>query len=228
MAMMIREMDMEDRPRERFALSPGMASMADLVAILLRTGCKGCSVVELARIVTCRLGEEGISWHEDLDWRDLQDIPGIGKDKAVTICAAIELGRRLTMLHEKRALERLATPEKVARFFMERLRHKNQEHFFVCYLNVKNRLLGEREISVGDTSSASVDMKEALKWGIRYKAHGLVLIHNHPSGYPEPSERDIRLTRKFVKAAELLDMKILDHIIIGDGAWESLQERGIV
>ena len=83
MAMMIREMDREDRPRERFALSPGMASMADLVAILLRTGCKGCSVVELARIVTERLGEGGLSWHEDLDWRDLQDIPGIDRKSVV-------------------------------------------------------------------------------------------------------------------------------------------------
>lgn len=225
---MIREMQAEERPRERFALSPGMASMADLVAILLRTGTAGCGVLELARIVTKRLGEAGISWHDDLDWRDLIDIPGIGKDKAVTICAAIELGRRLTSLHERRSLERLASPEKVARYFMERLRHENQEHFYVCYLNVKKRFLGEREISIGSLSAAPVDIKEVFKWAVRYKAHSLILVHNHPSGYPEPSSEDIHLTKRLARAAELLEMEVVDHVIIGDGVWVSLHERGVV
>lgn len=226
--MKICEMDEEERPRERFASDPRGASMADLVAILLRTGMKGCSVLELARKVTRRLGEGGVNWYEDLDYRDLEEIPGIGRDKAITICAAIELGRRLTSYHDKRRLERLNEPEKVARFFMERLRHETQEHFYVCYLNVKNRFLGEREISVGSLTSAPVDMKEALKWAIRYKAAGLILLHNHPSGYPEPSTEDIDLTKKFARAAKILDMTVIDHIVIGDGIYVSLHERGIV
>lgn len=226
--MKISEMEEEERPRERFAASPRQASMADLVAILLRTGMKGCSVLELARKVTRRLGEGGVNWYEDLDYRDLEEIPGIGRDKAITICAAIELGRRLTSYHDKRRLERLNEPEKVARFFMERLRHETQEHFYVCYLNVRNRFLGEREISVGTATSAPVDMKEALKWAIRYKASGLILLHNHPSGYPEPSTDDIDLTKKFMRAAKTLDMSVIDHIVIGDGIYVSLHERGIV
>lgn len=226
--MKISEMDKEERPRERFALSPGQASMADLVAILLRTGTQGCSVLELARKVTRRLGEGGVSWYEDLDWRDLKEIPGIGRDKAITICAAIELGRRLTSYHDRRLLERMNGPARAAAFFMERLRHENQEHFYVCYLNMKARLLGEREISVGSLASVDVDMKEALKWGLRYKAHGMLLVHNHPSGDPEPSQDDIRLTEKFVRAADLLEMKVLDHVIIGDGIYVSLQERGLL
>ncbi len=225
---MIREIFEEERPREKFAESPARASMVDLVAILLRTGRKGCSVIELARQVTKRLGEGGLKWYEDLDWRDLQDISGIGKDKAITICAAIELGRRLTAFHDRQALRLLSSPDKVAHFFMERLRHETQEHFHVCYLNVKNRLLGEKEISIGSLSTAPVDLKEAMKWGIRYKAHGLILIHNHPSGDPEPSGEDIRMTRRFARAAELLDMEVLDHVIIGDGVYISLHDRCIV
>ncbi len=224
----LREMEEEELPREKFARSPAYASMVDLVAILLRTGTKGCSVLELARQVTRRLGEGGVRWYEDLDWRDLQDISGIGKDKAITICAAIELGRRLAAHHNKQTLQRMGSPELVASFFMERLRHRTQEHFYVCYLNVKNRLLGEKEISIGNLHSVPVDMKEALKWGIRYKAHGLILVHNHPSGDPEPSREDIQLTRQFSKAAELLDMEVLDHIIIGDGIYISLHDRNVV
>ena len=224
----LRDMTEEERPREKFAASPSQASMVDLVAILLRTGRQGCSVVELARQVVRRLGEGGVHWYEDLDWRDLQDISGIGKDKAITICAAIELGRRLTRYHDRRELLHLSSPDKVAGFFMEKLRHETQEHFHVCYLNVKNRMLGEREISVGSLHTVEADLKEAMKWGIRYKAHGLILIHNHPSGDPEPSCDDIRMTRHFARAAELLDMEVLDHVIIGDGVYTSLHDRNVV
>ena len=225
---LIREMAEEDRPRERFAVSPAMTSMVDLVAILLRTGLKDCSVVELARQVTKRLGEGGASWYEDLHWRDLQEIKGIGKDKAITICAAIELGRRLTAYHDRRNLQSFTTPDKVARFYMERLRHEMQEHFYACYLNVKNRLIGEREISIGSLSAAPVDLKEVLKWGIRYKAHGLILVHNHPSGDPAPSQEDIDLTRRFIRAGDIVDIEVIDHVIIGDGIYVSLHERGVL
>lgn len=95
-------------------------------------------------------------------------------------------------------------------------------------MNVKNRLLGEKEISIGSLNAAPVDMKEALKWGIRYKAYGLILVHNHPSGDPSPSREDISLTGKFARAARLLDMEVLDHVIIGDGDYVSLSERGAV
>ena len=128
--MLIREMRSEDKPRERFQESPKMASMTDLVAILLRTGRQGYSVMQLAQDVVDQLEQTvGINGYEDLHWRDLTDIKGIGPDKAVTICAAIELGRRLTYIYDKRRLENFSTPEKVSAFFMERLRHETQEHF---------------------------------------------------------------------------------------------------
>ena len=126
----------------------------------------------------------GINGYEDLNWRDLTDIKGIGPDKAITICAAVELGRRLSFLFDRRKLISFNTPDKVADFFMEKLRHENQEHFLVSYVNVKNRLLGFQEITKGNLNAAPVDIKEAMKWGIRYKAYGLILVHNHPSGYP--------------------------------------------
>lgn len=111
---------------------------------------------------------------------------------------------------------------------MERLRHETQEHFLVAFVNVKNRLLGYKEVSIGGLNETPVDIKEAMKWAIRYKAFGLILLHNHPSGYPEPSKEDIEMTKTFAKAAKLLDMVVLDHVIIGDGIYVSLHERGVI
>ncbi len=250
--MLIKEMRSEDKPRERFQASPDQVTLTDLVAILLRTGRQGHSVMELAQDVLKEIEDRaGANGFSDLHWRDLTTINGIGPDKAVTICAAVELGRRLATKYEKTnkavticaAVElgrRLATkyektklpdfsmPENVADYFMEKLRHETQEHFLVCFLNVKNKLLGYKEISIGSLSAAPVDIKEAMKWAIRYKASGLILVHNHPSGYPEPSPEDIELTRTFAAAAKLLDMEVLDHVIIGDGIYVSLEERGEV
>ena len=154
--MLIREMRSEDKPRERFQESPKMASMTDLVAILLRTGRQGYSVMQLKRNLDCCL----IS--------------------------------------------------------------------FIAFVNVKNRLLGYKEVSIGGLNETPVDIKEAMKWAIRYKAYGLILLHNHPSGYPEPSKEDIEMTKTFAKAAKLLDMVVLDHVIIGDGIYVSLHERGVI
>lgn len=144
--MLIREMRTEDKPRERFAQSPSLASNTDLVAILLRTGRQGHSVMEIAKEVVDMLETtSGINGYEDLNWRDLTDIKGIGPDKAITICAAVELGRRLSFLFDRRKLISFNTPDKVADFFMEKLRHENQEHFLVSYVNVKTGFLDFRK-----------------------------------------------------------------------------------
>lgn len=227
--MLIKEMRSEDKPRERFAESPSNASLTDLVAILLRTGRHGHSVLEIAGDVVKNLEmTAGGSGFDDLNWRDLTDIQGIGKDKAVTICAAIELGRRLSTLYNKQQLPHFDNPEAVSSYFMEKLRHENQEHFLVCFVNAKNKLLGYKEINIGNMNAASVDIKEGMRWALRYKAYNIILLHNHPSGDPEPSRADIHVTKSFSEAAKLLDMSVLDHIIIGDGVFVSLSERGYI
>lgn len=227
--MLIKEMRSEDKPRERFAESPSNASLTDLVAILLRTGRHGHSVLEIAGDVVKNLEmTAGGSGFDDLNWRDLTDIQGIGKDKAVTICAAIELGRRLSTLYNKQQLLHFDNPGAVSSYFMEKLRHENQEHFLVCFVNAKNKLLGYKEINIGNMNAASVDIKEGMRWALRYKAYNIILLHNHPSGDPEPSRADIHVTKSFSEAAKLLDMSVLDHIIIGDGVFVSLSERGYI
>ena len=148
---------------------------------------------------------------------------GLTKRQAVKAEAIIKLSNRISSLTPKQILMR--TPEKVFNHF-EYLKAEEQEHFIVCFLNVKNRLLGYKEISIGNLNAAPADIKEAMRWALRFKANGLILVHNHPSGDPEPSQADIHLTKAFAKAANLLDMTVLDHLVIGDGIFVSLQERG--
>ena len=205
--MLIREMWPEEKPRERFKESAGDVSITDLIAILIRTGRKNHSVREVASDVVSFLEENcGEAWIEEPYWKDLTDIPGIGADKAVTICAAIELGRRLA----------------------GRLRHESQEHLYACYVNTKNRLMGKKEIGRGNMNAAPADIKEIMRWAIRLKARGIILVHNHPSGFPDPSVSDIQLTKKVARACALMDFDLLDHIIIGDGVFASLQEKGLM
>lgn len=227
--MMIKEMRSEDKPRERFAKAPDTASMVDLVAILLRTGRHGCSVMDMAQEVVeqIRLSTD-VNGFDNLDWRDLISVKGVGQDKAIAVCAAVELGRRMAQFHNKKQLENFSFPEAVASYFMEKLRHEDQEHFIVCFLNTKNRLLGYKEICVGSLDAAPVDIKEAMRWALRFKAHGMILVHNHPSGYPEPSDADINLTRQFRRATSFFDIRLLDHVIIGDGEFASLNKNGLV
>lgn len=215
--------------REIFEHIPHAASMTDLVSIILGNGTKGHNVRMVAKeVCDTYMPESGYQLINDVDFRELMKIPGIGKAKALQICAAIELGRRLASRFDKSKLTSFSAPDKVAQYFMEKLRHENQEHFIVAFVNVKNRLLGYKTITTGNLNAAPVDIKEAFKWAIRYKAYGLILVHNHPSGYPEPSDEDVDITKAFTEAAKYLDMEVLDHVIIGDGSFVSLHERGIL
>ena len=161
------------------------------------------------------------------DWRDFVSA-GLTKTAAIKVAAAIELGFRLAHAHDKRILENFSDSGNVAAFFMKQLRNETQEHFFAAFVNVKCRLLGYREISIGGLDAVTVDVKEIMRWAIRYKAHGIILIHNHPSGFSDPSEEDIEITKSIAKAAKFIDCEVLDHVIIGDGFYSSLHDKGII
>lgn len=206
--------------------NPKNASFNDLLAVVVG----GANSVKSMNVVseTALKYMEPLGGSDDLNYLDLLSIPGMTENKALKICASVELGRRLASRCDKIRMENFSTSDKVADFFMEKLRHETQEHFVTAYVNIKNKLLGWKEITKGNMSAAPVDIKESLKWGIRYKSQGIILVHNHPSGDPEPSDEDIELTKAFVKAARILDMEVLDHVIIGDGVFVSLRERGLL
>ena len=215
-------------PREKFvALGAEGLSNTELIAILLRTGRKGSSVLELAKevldsVVDGAYGLNGVSVEQ------LRKVKGIGRDKAVTVCAAIELGRRLGQLRVKHLYEDFSHPKAVASYVMERLRHERQEHFCAAFLNCKNKLIGLEPISIGGLTGSLAEQRSVFRRALDANAARIILIHNHPSGDPNPSDEDIRITRIFKDAGDVMGIPVLDHIIIGDGIYLSLCEESLL
>ena len=220
-----------ERPRERLRENgPDQLSPGELVAILLRTGVKGMNVVEIGKRLVQRYGS--LNALAQASWQDLVKEPGLGPDKAVTLVAAFSLARRL--VREVRGESPvLDTPDAVASLMREETRLRNAEVFQVLLLNTRRRLVGEPiKISDGTLDTILVHPREVFRPAIAASAAALVLVHNHPSGDPTPSEADIKVTRDLIRAGQLLKIEVLDHVILGRATQErpkdyvSLRELG--
>ena len=221
----IKDWAKDDRPREKM-INKGKAALSDseLLAILLRIGNEGQSAVELARELLDRAGNNLINL-SNMTLDELMEHKGIGEAKAITIMAALELGKR------RRAAEaNLPDEVKDSRDTFERflpyIDDMKQEHFLVMYLNQSNHVLKVKCISNGGTTNVIADPKIIFKNALSLNATCIVLGHNHPSGNPRPSEDDRLLTKKFVAAGKLLDINVIDHIIIGNERYYSFRDHG--
>ncbi|MHB0976549.1 MAG: RadC family protein [Candidatus Aquicultorales bacterium] len=222
----IKELPLSVRPRERLMeAGPAMLSDAELLGILLGTGNKGETAVELgARILidTGDVGRLAVCAPEEL-----RRLSGIGEAKAAQVLAAIELGRRAaSAVPSKRPV--IGCPADAANLLMAEMRYLDKEHFKALVLNTKNQLLKSIDISVGSLSSSIVHPRELYKAVIRISGAAVIVAHNHPSGDPTPSADDIALTRRLVKAGNILGIDLLDHVILGDGTFVSLKERNVL
>lgn len=222
----IKALPPSERPRERLvSLGARALSDRDLLAIVLRTGSRGASALVLAERLLEAFGSlRGLL---DAGVEELAQVPGIGVAKAVQVQAALELGRRLTA-RPRGFRPQVSSPQEAAELVMEDLRYLDRETFQAILLDTKHRLLGVQVVSVGHLSGAPAHPRELFKDAIRRSAAALVLVHNHPSGDPQPSPDDIALTRRLMKAGELLGIKVLDHIIVGEGCYVSLREQGVM
>lgn len=232
---MIRDMMNEEKPREKFITHGGRSlTMVELIAILLRTGCQKHSVMEIAedvvRSFSClqENGDSSVSIRGPITVDMLRKIKGIGTDKAVTLCAALELGRRMSRKKVKETYGDFKTPEAVSAYVMEDMRHETKEHFQIALLDNKCRLIGIEEISVGGLGMTIVESRYIFKKALLANASSIILIHNHPSGDPTPSEQDVKITKKMKDVGDIMNIPILDHVIIGDGDFVSLRREGLV
>jgi DNA repair protein RadC len=228
--MKLKDQPASERPRERLAaLGADALSNAELIAILLRTGLKGTNVLEIGKQLIQKHGSLQSLAQASLD--DLCAIKGIGQDKAVTLMAAFTLARKMAeeMRGEAPLLE---TPEAVANLLREKTRLQRVETFMVVLLNTRRRLIRIAQISNGTLDTILVHPREVFEKAISAGAAALVLVHNHPSGDPTPSEADIKVTRDLIRAGQLLKIEVLDHVIIGQATQErpkdfvSLRELG--
>ncbi len=228
MAIMVRDLPFDERPREKLMAS-GVACLSnvELLAILLRTGTKEHSVIRVAEQVLARYKDIGITAMMNMSVTELAAVHGVGAVKAATVLAALELGRRISQKAAEK-VEIVHGPEDAAHYAMPRFRFEQREHFAVMLLNTKNHILGLTDVSVGSLSASIVHPREVFRAALRYAAAAMILIHNHPSGDPSPSQEDISVTQRLVRAGKIMDVPVLDHIILGDGRFISLKEKGML
>lgn len=225
-SIMIKDLPLEERPREKLkALGAGALTNAELLAILIRTGNRHESAVQIATRILSQGG--GLRKLPDLSLEELQENKGIGPDKAVTIKASLELGCRLATLPRETGGS-ITNPGQVAELFMEELRYKKKEFFKILLLNTKNHIIAKEEISVGSLSASIVHPREIFNLPLRKSAASVILCHNHPSGDPSPSPEDLEVTRRLVDAGNILGITVRDHLIIGDGCYFSFREKGLI
>lgn len=221
----IHDLPASERPRERFAQvgARGLSS-AELLAIILRTGNPGESVVRLAERVLATF--DGLPGVARASLTELQTVNGIGPAKATEMQSALELGRRL-LAATPQERPQIKSPADAANLLMSEMSFLEQEHLRVLLLDTRNRVLSIPTIYIGSLNMSVVRVGELFRPAIKDNAAAIVIAHNHPSGDPTPSAEDIRMTQAVKQAGDLLNIELLDHIVIGRNRFVSLKERGL-
>lgn len=218
----LKDQPANERPRERLVTrGPDALTHAELIAILLRTGLKGVNVVQVGQQLLQKFGSLNALALASVD--ELRKVPGIGRDKAATLVAAFALARRMEQERREESPV-LDNPETVVSFLRESARLKSVEEFQVLLLNTRKRLLRVEKISEGTLDTVLVHPREVFRSAISASAAGIILVHNHPSGDPTPSDADIKVTRDLIRAGQLLKIEVVDHIIIGRASAERTKD----
>jgi DNA repair protein RadC len=215
----------DERPRERLRnLGPQALSNAELIAILLRVGVPGENAVQVGQRLLQTFG--GITGIHRAPFDELLSQHGIGEAKAAQIKAAIELGRRLT-LESPEERPTINSPGDAAQLLLYEMQALEQEHLRVMLLDRRNRVMEVVDLYRGSVSSSQIRVGEIFREAVRKNASAIIVAHNHPSGDPTPSPDDVAVTRAILQAGKMLDVDVLDHLVIGQGRWVSLKERGL-
>jgi len=220
----------QERPYEKCLTDgPEALSDAELLSIIIRTGSREDNSLALSqKILALNYPKEGILGLLHLSIPELMAVKGIGRVKGAQLMCIGELSRRIWKRSALSETVSFHNPLEIVNYFMEDMRHKEREQVFILLLNTKGALIKEVLISQGTVNASVVSPREIFIEAARYHAVSLVLVHNHPSGDPSPSKEDISLTRRVKEAGELMGIRLLDHIIIGDNSYISLKERGIL
>lgn len=223
---MIKELPIEERPRERFMkYSKEVMSNHELIAIILRTGSRNESVIDLSKRIM--VNYKNLKELSNTSISELMKIRGIGKSKAIELLAAFELGKRV----HKEAFElkrKLHTPESIFDYVKDSLEMKTQEHLIALYLNTKGELITKKTLFIGSLNSSLIHPREIFKYAVLHSAATIIICHNHPSGDPTPSASDIEITKIIHKNGKMMDIELLDHIIIGRDRYFSFKEKGML
>lgn len=222
----IKDIPEGERPRERLAkFGAEVLSNSELLAIILRTGTPSESALDIANRLL--KNGNGIRCLYELNFEELRAIKGIGEAKASQIKASLELGRRLKTYRDVSS-PYIKAPCDAAELVMEDMRYLKKECLRLMMLNTKNMVIAVKDISIGSLNSSIVHPREIFVEAIRVSSASIIMCHNHPSGDPSPSQEDINVTRRVYEAGKIVGIDLIDHIIIGDGRYLSLKEKGII
>ncbi len=224
----IKDLPEDQRPYEKCELyGADILADAELLAVIIRTGYEGKTSVELAGDILKLCGSDGLTGICNLDIKELMTIKGIGRVKAIQLKCIGELTKRISKsVRGKKPV--FNEPGYVAEYFMEECRHKEREELKVIMLNSKSAYLGDVNVSVGTVNSSNASAREIFLEAFKFKAVFIILLHNHPSGDATPSRQDIETTRIIKEAGDIIGIRLIDHIIIGDNEYVSFSEKGII
>lgn len=222
--MTMKDLPVSERPYELCEqYGPQSLTDAQLLAVILKTGTREVSALQLAQqLLVSDSTQAGLASLLYMKLPDFQKIKGIGKVKAVTMACVVELGRRLSLCNLRKSIS-FTSSESVAQYYMTSLRQFRKEHFLLLLLDSKNALIKEIEMSVGTVNASLASSREIMMEALRYEAVNIILLHNHPSGDATPSTADIAITKKIAEAGQLLDIKLVDHIVVGEHCYTSLR-----
>lgn len=223
----MKELPESEKPYEQF-LKKGASGLsdADLLAIILRSGSRELSALQLAQEVLCREQKSLLNLHQ-LSIEDLKRIPGIGQVKAIQLKSIAEISKRMAAMPYRKNLQ-VEEPKTIAAYYMEQLRHETKEKLLLAMFDAKNRFLGDEVLSVGTVNSSLVSPREIYLKALKSQAVNIIILHNHPSGDPAPSQEDLRTTLRVAECGRMLGIALADHIIIGDCQYISFREKGIL
>lgn len=223
----IKELPASERPYEKFlSLGASGLSDADLLAIIIKTGTKEKSAVDIAQEILSGRHGNLLNLYE-MSYDELIQVSGIGQIKATQLKAVAELSMRISKAKRARSI-RMNTPVTIADYYMEQMRHLQQEVVICAYFDVKSRFLGDKFISKGSLSSSVVDISSVMRTALEKNASKIVLLHNHPSGDCTPSKDDIAVTDRLAEGSRIFSIELCDHIIIGDNEYYSFYENKII
>ncbi len=224
--MKIKQLPISERPMEKMMIiGSNNLSNGELLGILIGTGTKNFSAIDLANKLILKLDGELLGL-QTITMQELMSIKGIGKSKACNILAAIELAKRIKINNKQNF--RISESKDVAEMMMEELRYKKKEYFICLHLNVKGEVIYKDIVSIGSLSQTEVHPREVFYQAIKRSAASVIFVHNHPSGDSTPSKEDVMITKRLIEVGLLLGINVLDHIVIGNGKYNSLLDDMLI
>lgn len=225
----VKELPLLERPYEKCEkYGAGSLSDAELLAAIIKTGSKNVRSIDLAHhILNYSKANKGLIGLNYMSMNELMSVKGIGKVKAIQILCIAELTKRMAKATNQDGL-RLLSPESVANYYMQDMRHMTREQILIVFIDSKSKVLNDMIISTGTVNASIVAPREIFLNALRHSATYIIMLHNHPSGDPTPSKEDINTTKRIKEAGILIGIKLMDHLIIGDNKYVSLKEQGIL